>query len=227
MDFPSDRNALDTPDQFLFGPALMVNPVTHAGATSRSVYLTAGSNWFDFWTGALLKGGQTIAAAAPLEIMPLYVRAGSIIPMGPELQYTSEKLADPIELRIYPGSNGQFTLYEDDGESYAYEKSEHATISFAWNDATHTLTIGPRVGSFGGMLRERSFRIVRVGQGHGVGEGVTETPDRVVRYEGAAQSIQLPPRSGRSVPPMATVSCTPVCILPRCARWPARTRASR
>jgi alpha-D-xyloside xylohydrolase len=194
MDFPADRNALDTPDQFMFGPALLVSPVTRAGATSRSIYLPAELSWYDFWTGASQTGGHAIAAAAPLETMPLFVRAGSIIPMGPELQYTSEKAADPLELRIYPGTNGQFTLYEDDGESYAYEKHDYATIAFTWNDATQSLTIGARLGSFTGMLKDRNFRIVRVGQGHGVGEGITETPDRVVRYDGATQSIQFAPR---------------------------------
>lgn len=194
IDFPADRNALDIPDEFMFGPALLVNPVTHAGATSRAVYLPAGTTWYDFWTGASFKGGQTTTAHAPLETMPLYVRAGSIIPMGPELQYTSERPADPIELRIYAGADGQFTIYEDDGTTYRYEKGEHATISFAWNDVSHTLAIGARVGSFDGMLKERSFRIVRVGSGHGAGEGLTETPDRVVRYDGAVQSIQLAPR---------------------------------
>ena len=115
--------------------------------------------------------------------MPIYVRAGSIVPMGPELQYTSEKPADPIELRIYRGADGAFTLYEDDGESYAYEKGAFATIAVAWNEATQTLSIGARKGSFPGMLRERTFNIVLVGKEHGVGEKpvATARPRRALR----------------------------------------------
>jgi len=191
MDFPGDRNALDILDQFMFGPALLVNPVTRAGATTRSVYLPAGSNWYDFWTGASLQGGQTVEAAAPIETVPLYVRAGSIVPMGPELQHTSEKPADPIELRIYRGADGKFTLYEDDGESYAYEKGEHATISLLWNDASQTLTIGARVGNFPGIMRNRTFNAVLVGQDHGVGERSVAVADRAVQYSGQAVSVSF------------------------------------
>ena len=194
MDFAADRYALDIADQFMFGPAILVNPVTAAGATSRSVYLPTGASWYDFWTGASLKGGQTVSAVAPLETMPLYVRAGSIIPMGPELQYTSERPADPIELRIYRGADGAFTLYEDDGESYGYEKGEHSTITFTWADGTQTLSIAARTGSFSNMPRERTFNVVLVGKDHGVGESITATPDKSVRYDGTARSIRLTPR---------------------------------
>ncbi len=195
MDFPSDRNVLDIPNQFMFGAALLVNPVTEAGATTRSVYLPAETSWYDFWTGASLKGGQAINAAAPIETTPLYVRAGSIVPMGPELRYTSEEPADPIELRIYRGADGRFTLYEDDGESYAYEKGEHATIPLTWSDLSQTLTIGARVGSFPGMIRERAFNVVLVGKAHGVGEKPTVAADRMVRYDGEQVSVSF--KSGR------------------------------
>ena len=191
MDFPADRKALEVADEFMFGPALLVNPVTSAGATLRGVYLPAGTNWYDFWTGASLKGGQTVLSPAPIETMPLYVRAGSIVPMGPELQYTSEKPADPIELRIYRGADGEFMLYEDDGESYGYEKDEHAGIPFTWVDASQTLTIGARVGSFPGMLRERTFNIVLVRKEHGVGEQTVAIADRVVHYSGGAISVSF------------------------------------
>jgi alpha-D-xyloside xylohydrolase len=194
MDFPADHNVLDIADQFMFGPAILVSPVTEAGATSRSVYLPAGTSWYDFWTGTTLKGGQTMGAAAPLETVPLYVRAGSIIPMGPELQYTSEKPTDPIELRIYRGANGSFTLYEDDGESYRYEKGEHATITLTWKDDTQTLVIGARSGGFPGILRARTFNIILVGQEHSVGEGITSIPDRSVHYDGSAQTVRLSQR---------------------------------
>ena len=191
MDFPGDRRALDVANEFMFGPAFMVNPVTEAGAATRSVYLPAGASWYDFWTGAALRGGQPVNASAPLEILPLYVRAGSIIPMGPELQYTSEKPADPIELRIYRGADGKFTLYEDDGETYAYEKREYATILFTWEDASQTLSIGARASSFPGMLKEHTFNVVLVGKGHGIGERVAATTDREVRYRGEAVTVSF------------------------------------
>jgi alpha-D-xyloside xylohydrolase len=191
MDFPADRYALAIPDQFLFGPAILVNPVTQAGATSRSVYLPAGTAWYDFWSGASLPGGQTVSAAAPLETIPLYVHAGSIVPMGPELQYTSEKPADPIELRIYRGADGAFTLYEDAGDGYAYENGGHAVIQFNWKDASQTLSIGAREGGFPGMLKERTFNVVLVGTEHGVGEKPSATSDRVVRYRGETMSLNL------------------------------------
>ena len=194
MDFRTDRKALDIADEFMYGPALLVSPVTQAGATSRSVYLPAGSIWYDFWTGTRAQGGQYITAQAPLETMPLYVRAGSIIPMGPELQYANEKPADPIELRIYPGADGQFTLYEDDGETYDYEKGAHATIAFTWTDSTNTLSIQARTGSFPGMLKQRSLRIVIVASGHGVGVDLTSNPEKLVNYNGSAQVIHLTSR---------------------------------
>jgi alpha-D-xyloside xylohydrolase len=183
MDFPADRKGLDVADQFMFGPAILVNPVVEAGATSRTVYLPAGASWYDFWTGTLLKGGQTVSAPAPLETMPLFVRAGSIVPMGPELQYTGEKAADPIELRIYRGADGAFILYEDDGESYSYAKGAYSTINFQWNDNKRELTIDTRRGSFPGMLKERTFNVVLVAYMHGFGGGITAA-DREVHYGG-------------------------------------------
>ena len=123
--------------------------------------------------------------------MPLYVRAGSIVPIGPDLQYTSEKPIDPIELRIYRGADGKFTLYEDDGESYAYEKGENATIPFTWKDASQTLTIGARAGTFQGMLRERTFNVVLVSNEHGVGEKPVVKIDRVVHYSGGQISVDF------------------------------------
>lgn len=191
MDFPADANVLNVVDQFMFGPALLVSPVTNPAATSRNVYLPAGSAWYDFWTGAKLQGGQTIKAAAPLETIPLYVRAGSILPMGPELQYTSEKPADPIELRIYRGADGQFTLYEDDGESYGYEKGEYAVIPITWNDASATLSLGARKGTFQGMLKERIFQIVPVNEGRGIGESNLTPPSLTVQYDGSTKTVKL------------------------------------
>ncbi len=190
MDFRTDTTAQNIGDQYMFGPALLVNPVTEPGATSRQLYLPKAS-WYDFWTGATLNGGRWINAAAPLASMPLYVRAGSILPMGPEEQYTGEKPGAPIEVRVYPGANGSFTLYDDQGDGYAYEKGAYATIHLQWNDAQKTLAIGARQGNYPGMPHSRTFRIVLVRPGHGVGERSTAAADKVVNYNGSPLSVRL------------------------------------
>ena len=184
FDYPNDTNVFNIKDQFMYGPAILVNPVTAAGVTSRSVYLPAGT-WYDFWTGSTATGGTTVTANAPLSQIPLYVRAGSIVPMGPMIQYATQS-ADPLEIRIYKGQNGSFTLYEDEGDTYNYETGKYAQITFDWNDSTGQLSIGARTGSFTGMLASRTFNIVWVGASHGNGLGVTATPDKAVTYTGAA-----------------------------------------
>jgi alpha-D-xyloside xylohydrolase len=188
MDFREDVRAQNIGDQFLFGPALLVNPVTEPGTTTRHLYLPA-AKWFDFWTGAAIQGGRTLDAPSPIDRMPLYVRAGSILPLGPDVEFAAEKSADPIELRIYRGANGAFTLYEDENDSYDYEKGVYATIPLSWSDVTHTLTIGDRSGSFPGMLEKRTFRVVFVGENHGTGGGLTETVDKTVQYAGKKISV--------------------------------------
>lgn len=192
MDFRTDTNVFNIKNQFLFGPALMANPVTVASATSRNVYLPAGATWYDFWTGQTNVGGQTISAAAPIETMPIYVRAGSILPYGPDVQYATQSV-DPMEIRVYRGANGSFTLYEDEDDNYNYESGSYATIPFTWNEATQTLSIGARQGSFPGMLANRTFRIVWVSTGHGVGVANTVTADSNVNYTGAAMDISFVP----------------------------------
>jgi alpha-D-xyloside xylohydrolase len=191
MDFAEDRNALNVADQYLFGPDLMVNPVTTAGAASRPVYLPGKAAWFDFWTGRKESAGSRIDAAAPIDSMPLYVPAGSILPLGPDVEYVDQKPADPLEVRVYPGANGSFTLYEDAGESYDYEHGAYTTIRFQWNDTTKTLTIGRRAGNYSGMLQRRTFRIVLVDQQRG--GGLDETAGaRPVAYSGGEVRVKLP-----------------------------------
>ncbi|HEY5345766.1 MAG TPA: glycoside hydrolase family 31 protein [Verrucomicrobiae bacterium] len=188
MDFRHDAKVFDIADQYTFGPALMACPVTSAGATNRNVYLPAGADWFDFWTGLKLSGGQTVSAASPIQTLPLFVRAGSIIPYGPQIEYAMEK-SDPLELRVYRGANGSFTLYEDEGDNYNYEKGAYTTISFTWNEAQQMLTIGQREGGFPGMLKEHTFRIVFVSPDHGAGVATEEKPDQIIRYTGKAVSV--------------------------------------
>jgi alpha-D-xyloside xylohydrolase len=158
---------------------------------TRPVYLPARSRWFDFWTGDLLKGGRTITAAAPIDRIPLLVRAGSIVPMGPFVQYAAEKPGDPLEIRIYPGANATFSLYEDENDNYDYEKGVFSTIRFLWNDATQTLVIGTRNGSYPGMPESRVFNLVLVRPGHGVGIGDDAVPDAVVPYHGHTFAVRL------------------------------------
>jgi alpha-D-xyloside xylohydrolase len=189
MDFRSDPRALNVGDEFMFGPALLVSPVTEPAADTRRMYLPK-TTWYDFWTGRSQPGGATITTPAPLARVPLFVRAGSIVPLGPELQYAAQKPADPIELRVYRGADGSFTLYEDENDGYAYEQGAFATVSIAWSESTKTLTIGARTGSFPGMPAKRTFRIVFVGEGHGVGGDVEPKPDKTVLYDGQSLSVR-------------------------------------
>ncbi len=190
MDFRSDVRAQNIGDQFMYGPAFLVNPVTEPDATTRRLYLPQ-SKWYDFWTGSPIAGGRTIDANAPLDRLPLYIRAGSILPLGPDEEWSTEKPADPLELRIYRGANGDFTLYEDENDNYNYEKGAYAIISFHWDDAKQALTIGDRKGQFPGMLESHTFRIVFVGENHGAGIDPEARSDKTVTYSGK-QTVVAP-----------------------------------
>jgi alpha-D-xyloside xylohydrolase len=190
FDFQNDNQVYDIKDQFMFGPAFLVNPVTAEGDTSRSVYFPEGT-WYDFWSGTSSTGGSDKTVDAPLSQIPLYVRAGSIVPMGPEIQYAMESI-DPLEIRIYKGANGAFTLYDDAGDGYNYETGEYSQIPLAWDDTAKQLTIGARTGTYPGMPATRTFNIVWVGDGHGNGVEVTPTPDQVVQYDGSAVVVSAP-----------------------------------
>jgi alpha-D-xyloside xylohydrolase len=191
MDFPADTTARELNDEYMFGHEFLVAPVTQYQARSRSVYLPKGALWYDFWTGKTATSGKSFDAPAPLDQMPLFVRAGSIIPFGPERQYILEKQSDPITLYVYAGANGQFTLYEDEGTNYDYEKSLFAQIPMQWNEATRTLTIGQRQGTFPGMLESRTFQVVLVSQKKSTGFSFEPTPLKSVEYKGEAVSLKL------------------------------------
>jgi alpha-D-xyloside xylohydrolase len=188
--YPNDLALRNVGDQFLFGDSLLVNPVVQKGAISRSVALPQGSNWVDFWTGQTYRGGQTILADAPLDRIPILAKAGSIVPLGPIVQSAAE-LADPLEIRIYDGKDADFLLYEDGGDGYAYEHGAEATIQFHWDDLRNTLSIGDRSGTFPGMQTKRTFRIIQVKPGHGVGASTDSRADRSVNYDGHAITIHL------------------------------------
>ena len=165
MDFPQDLRVRDLDTQWMFGPALMPCPVSEYGARSREVYFPEGG-WYDFYSGAFIPGGQTQTVAAPYGRMPLYVRAGSIVPFGPEMQWSDEKPAEDIRLYVYAGADADFTLYEDDGLTYAYEQGACASVPIHWDDAARTLTVGARRGSFPGMLQQRRFTVIVVDPTH-------------------------------------------------------------
>lgn len=193
LESPFDPGARRIADQFLFGPTLLINPVITEGATQRSLYLPAGSNWFDFWTGKRLSGGQAITAEAPLDRIPILVKSGAILPMGPVAESASTK-ADPIDLRVYAGANADFTLYEDEGDNYNYERGAYSEIPLHWDDKAEQLTVGPRKGTFPGMLGHRTFRIVRVTEAHGVGTERLSKFDATVEFDGNAVSVHVPSR---------------------------------
>ena len=158
MDYPEDPAVRDLSDQWMLGPALMACPVYEYGARSREVYFPEGG-WYDFYTGQYISGGRRLAVEAPYERMPLYVRAGSIVPMGPAMEWSDEKAADPILLLVYAGADAHFTLYEDDGVSYGYERGEYATIDILWDEESRCLTMGTRKGDYPGMLSHRFFKV--------------------------------------------------------------------
>ncbi|WP_321518301.1 TIM-barrel domain-containing protein [uncultured Bacteroides sp.] len=190
MDFEKDTKVNNIGDQYMFGPSLMVCPVYQYGARTREVYFPETTGWYDFYTGKYVRGGQTLKVDAPYEKMPLYAHEGAIIPYGPNIQYTSEKPADHITLYIYGGQNGSFTLYEDEGDNYNYEKGKYATIEFSYDEVSKSLTIGDRKGEFKGMPKERSFNVVYVNKS-------TPKPfdlkikGKAVKYNGLKQVIKL------------------------------------
>ena len=192
MDWRTDPNTHSIADQFMFGPSILVSPVIQAGATSRTLYLPASPAWYDFWTGTSQPGSRQIVAEAPLDRLPLYVRAGSILPLGPEIEYTNQSPNAPIELRIYPGADADFSLYEDEGDTYAYEKGAHTLASpIHWTDATRTLTIGDRQGTYPNMPTTRTFNLILVAPNHGTGKSLTPDPDKSVTYKGSTISTHL------------------------------------
>jgi alpha-D-xyloside xylohydrolase len=179
MDFASDKLVLDINDEYMFGQSILVSPVTQpmywkkqasgkdtvetedfTEVKSKNVYLPKGTDWYDFWTGAKVKGGQFIKKETPLDIIPLYVKAGSVLPIGPKVQYAAERKWDSLEIRVYIGENGEFTLYEDETDNYNYENGAFTTINISWDDKQKLLTFGERKGSFPGMLADRKFSIM-------------------------------------------------------------------
>jgi alpha-D-xyloside xylohydrolase len=203
FDFRSDPATYEISDQFMFGPALLVNPITwpmlyEAGSKplddiplTRPVYLPAGTDWYDVWTGQKYTGGQTIQADAPLDRLPLFVRAGSILPMGPVRQHVNDLPEAPVELHVYSGQDGSFELYEDEWDQYNYENGAFSTIDIHWYNAERRLIIEARKGQYAGMPEQRTFKIY-------LHEDIASNtvsdqfhPSQTVRYYGQAVEIML------------------------------------
>lgn len=206
MDFANDKQALDINDEFMFGKLLLINPITEPMyyktkdtvmvedfelEKSKDVYLPKGTDWYDFWTGQKYSGGQIVNKNVPIDITPIYVKSGSILPFGPKVQYATEKKWDALEIRIYEGANGEFTLYEDENDNYNYEKGMFSTIRFSWDNKQKQLVIDSRKGSFLGMLVERSFKIVLVGKNKGVGAELSTALDKEVTYSGSKLRVKF------------------------------------
>ena len=185
MDFTDDPVARNTDDEFMFGDAFLVCPVCEYEARSREVYLPAGG-WYDFSTGAYIQGGARITASAPYDHIPVFVRAGSIVPMGPEIEYTAQQQDGSLDIFIYGGKDGTFTLYEDDGLTYAYEKGAYATVPMTWDDASRTFPLGARQGSYDGMFKERTVRVTLT-----TPDGTDKDYNAVIQYDGQEVSVKL------------------------------------
>jgi alpha-D-xyloside xylohydrolase len=195
FDFRHDPKTYEIGDEYMFGPAFLVCPVTkpmyfavnstplEGVEKTRSVYLPSGCDWVDFWSGKRYAGGQLISTDAPLETMPIFVRSGSIIPIGPEIRFTGDRADDPIELWVYSGSDGEFTFYEDEGDSYDYEQGDFATIQVVWKDSSRQLILDDRQGSYPGMPASREFHVVIASDKpfDPLGEAA---PSQVILYDG-------------------------------------------
>ena len=196
--YEDDAQCVGITDQYMFGRAFLVAPIVTDAGAGRHVYLpkfatatTDKGQWYDFWTGRIHTGGKSLFRTAPQDILPLYVPAGSILPFGPEVQYSSEKAWDNLEIRIFAGADGHFTLYEDEFDGYGYKQGACSEIPFAWDEASQTLTIGARQGEFPGMLKQRTFRLVRVSSTKGFGDQPTATCDQEVIYNGQQLKVSL------------------------------------
>ncbi|MBK5272249.1 MAG: DUF5110 domain-containing protein, partial [Bacteroidia bacterium] len=180
--------AIAQPYEYMFGKSFLVAPITEPDITEWNVYLPKSTVWYDFWTGKRFNGGQTIKTAAPQDKIPLFVKAGSIVPMGPFMQYSSEKPMDTLEIRIYSGADGEFTLYSDEGDNYNYEKGKYSVVPIKWNEQYQTLTIEKQQGAYEGALKKRLLNIVWVNENDGKGSDIAPQRNTII-YSGNKMSI--------------------------------------
>ncbi len=210
MDFPNDKKALDIDNQYMFGKNILVCPVTDpmyveykkedgkyyaqkedfSKVKTTKVYLPAGTKWFDFWSGEVLEGNQTIQREAPIDILPLFVKAGSIIPFGPKVQYANEKIG-PLTVRVYPGADASFTFYDDERDNYNYEDGAYATIEMKWDEASQTFSIEAQNGTYKGIPESRNISIVKVGKDFGTGLPYNAQSTKDIVYTGDKIEVKL------------------------------------
>lgn len=190
MDFAADTKTHDIGNEYLFGHSILVSPVTQYKARTWPVYLPKGGDWYNFWTNEYYKGGQTITTDAAVDKVPLYIKAGAIIPFGPEVQFSTEKKWNNLEIRIYPGADGEFFLYEDENDNYNYEKGMYTTIKFKWNNTAKTLTIEDREGHFSGMIKTRKFKIVIADRNQATAD-LPAKPIKIISYNGKKTFVKL------------------------------------
>ncbi|MDH6311079.1 alpha-D-xyloside xylohydrolase [Dysgonomonas sp. PFB1-18] len=205
MDFAQDEKVHDIDNQYMFGKSILVIPVTDSmyvdridgkvvenfnTIKSQKVYLPKGADWYDFWTGEKGRGGQTLSKSTPIDIIPLYIKAGSILPWGPKVQYAEEKKWDDLDIFVYPGADAEFVLYEDENNNYNYERGAYATIKMKWDDKAHTLTIGASQGEFPGMLKKRNFKITLLGEGKSIRSSLGK-PDKLIVYQGQEINVKM------------------------------------
>lgn len=195
LEYPSDAKVRDIQDQFLFGPSLLISPVVDKGARERDLWLPAADSWVDFWTGQQHQGGEMVKVDAPLSQIPIHVKEGSIVVLGPNVQSAADS-EDPLEIRIYPGGDADFTFYQDQGDGYSYESGYRAMIPMHWDDHRQMLFVGAANGSFPAMPKQHTLRIVKVHPGHGVGVAPEQNADRVVTYMGQRIAVELHDSSG-------------------------------
>jgi alpha-D-xyloside xylohydrolase len=191
MDFPKDTAVLNIGDQYMFGPSILVNPVYNYKERNKKLYLPAGQGWYDLYSGKFTNGGQWITEEAAYERMPVFVKEGSILPFGPELQYTAEKPTDTISLYVYTGKDAAFTIYEDENTNYNYEKGSFSNIPITYSEANKTLTISSRVGTFPGMLTNRTFNIVWISRASGKKMDFEQEADAAVQYNGKTVTLKM------------------------------------
>ena len=206
MDFAADNKVQNITNEYMYGSSILVTPITEpmyvtkkddksvedfGTIKTQKVYLPKGAEWYDFWTGDKVQGGKEVKKASPIDIIPLFVKAGTILPFGPKVQYAAEKNWDKLEIRIYAGANAEFTLYEDENDSYNYEKGIYSTIQLKWDEENKTLIIDDRKGSFPGMLKTRTFNVVLVDKLNGTGASLATKFNKSVTYSGKAKSVKL------------------------------------
>ncbi|MBR4253590.1 MAG: DUF5110 domain-containing protein [Lentisphaeria bacterium] len=197
VDFPDISSRIVTEQnetEYMLGPSLLVAPIT-ASTAKADVYLPDnGKGWYDLWTGEHYTGNSVATVDAPLDRIPVFVKAGAILPWGEPMQYVDEKLPETLEIRVYPGADGSYSLYEDNGKDYSYEQGKFTRIPFAWDDAKGELTIGDRVGEYDGMLKDRTFRVCLMNEQNAGADNIAK-PDAEVKYSGRKLSVQL--KSGK------------------------------